>query len=171
MTRPRPEEYHPFYEGYISKVDTNDIIRYLKDQAKEFETLLRSLTPEQCNYQYEPGKWSIKEMVGHIVDAERIFVYRAMCISRGETQLLPGFEQDDYVRAGRFSYRNMDSLIDEFKSLRLANIVLLDSLDDQAVTTTGNANGHPTSVQAIVYILAGHLDHHLEILRTKYLAG
>ena len=171
ILKPTDQEYAEFYRDYISKVlDSNDIIGYLEIQTKRVVQLFRTITPSQSNFQYQPGKWSVKEVIGHLVDSERVFGYRAMCIARRETQSLPGFEQDDYVRVANFAYRNLDSLIDEFQHIRQANITLFNSLDEETGKLMGTANGTPVSVRALVYIIAGHTDHHINILKERYLS-
>ena len=171
VLKPSYQEYAEFYRGYISRVpDSNDIIDYLEEQTKQVVQLFNTITLAQSNFQYQPGKWSVKEVIGHLVDSARVLGCRAMCIARKETQSLPGFEQDDYVRAANFAYRNLDSLIDEFHHLRQANIILFKSLDEETTKIMGTADGKPVSVRALIYIIAGHTDHHINVLKERYLS-
>lgn len=169
MTRPQKDEYNPYYESYINKVTNDNIIEFLDDQLKRSISLFSSLPPEKENYSYAEGKWSIKEVLGHVTDSERIFAYRALCIARGEKQSLPGYEQDDYVIAGNFKERKLNELLNEFKLQREANITLFNSFPGEVLTNRGKANENIITVRAIIYIIAGHTEHHLDIIKTRYL--
>jgi hypothetical protein len=131
--------------------------------------LLDGLTEEQAEYRYVPEKWSIKEMLGHLIDCERVFVYRAMSIARGEKQSLPGFDQDDYVKTGNFDQRSIESLRGEYETVRNASIAFFESLEPALWLETGLANEVNVSVRAIGYIVPGHEAHHLTVLRERYL--
>jgi hypothetical protein len=130
---------------------------------------LRGLTETQAATRYAPDKWSIKELIGHIIDGERVFAYRLLCFARQDQTPLPGFEQDDYVRAGNFDNRQWSDLVEEFELVRRANLSLLRSLDEEAWMRRGTANDDEVSVRALAYIIAGHETHHMQILRTRYL--
>ena len=168
-TQPQTNEYAPYYEKYIALVPEGDIVATLSRQLDDTLSLLRSLTEAQGDSRYAPGKWSIKELVGHIIDSERIFSYRALRFARNDQTPLPGYEQDDYVRAGNFDNRRLSDLTDEFEQVRRATLSLLRSLDDEAWLRRGAANETEVSVRALAYILAGHETHHMQIVRERYL--
>ena len=169
MERPKQNEYAPYYDTYIKKLDGNDIIKILSDQLKRTTNLLNSISEEKGNYSYADGKWSIKEMVGHLIDGERVFSYRALCIARGEQQPLPGFEQDDYVKIAQFDKRKLTSLVDEYKFTREADIALFKTFDEESKSRWGTASNNKVTVRALMFIIAGHEEHHINILKTKYL--
>ena len=170
-TQPQPTEYAPYYEKYIALVPEGDIVATLSRQLDDTLSFLRGLTEAQGNSRYAPGKWSIKELVGHIIDGERIFAHRALRFARNDQTPLPGFEQDDYVRAGNFDNRQLSDLTDEFEQVRRATLSLLRSFDDEAWLRRGAANDTEVSVRALAYILAGHETHHKQILRERYLGS
>jgi hypothetical protein len=166
--RPQPEEYAAFYERYVSRVGDVPIVSTLTDQVGELRELLDGLGPAGGSHRYAPGKWSVGEVIGHLADAERIFGMRATCIARGERAALPGFEQDDYVAEGQFELRTIDSLQGEFELLRGANVAMFKGLTDDRWRREGTASGASISVRALAWILAGHVDHHLDVLRERY---
>lgn len=169
--RPEPGEYGDFYQGYIDQVTTENVIQALIKQGQKTYALIQQLTDEEADSRYADGKWSVREVLGHIIDTERIMAYRALCISRGETTRLPGFDQDDYVENANFGERSLQSLSTEYDALRNANISLFNSLDENQIMRTGTASGVNTSVRALAYIIAGHEKHHLNILEEKYEIG
>jgi hypothetical protein len=169
IERPNNDEYDPFYAGYIRRAGESGILDTLARQSTELEHALEGLSEQQALFRPAPGEWSIKEVLGHLCDAERIFFYRALCISRGEQALLPGFEQDDYVREAGFDAHGLNELLQEFRLIRQANLLSLKHLSSAASLRRGNANGKPISTRALVYILAGHVYHHLESIQTVYL--
>ncbi|HEV3471082.1 MAG TPA: DinB family protein [Pyrinomonadaceae bacterium] len=166
---PAASEYAPYFEKYVSLVPAGDVVETLERQAAGTLALLRGLDEEKAGSRYEPGKWSIKEVVGHLVDAERVFAYRALCFARGDRTPLPGFEQDDYVRGGNFDARPINDLADEFDAVRRATVALFRRLDEETWQRTGTASGNPFTVRALAHIIAGHELHHLGVLKTKYL--
>jgi uncharacterized damage-inducible protein DinB len=168
-TAPAASEYAPYFEKYVSLVPAGDVVETLERQAAETLALLRGLDEERAGSRYEPGKWSIKQIVGHLADAERVFAYRALCFARGDRTPLPGFEQDDYVRGANFDARPITDLADEFEAVRRATVALFRQLDDESWRRTGTANDNPFTVRAIAHIIAGHELHHLGVLKTKYL--
>jgi uncharacterized damage-inducible protein DinB len=168
-TRPRADEYSPYYHGYVSLVPAGDVVETLERQHAETQALLAGLSDEQGAARYGPGKWSVKELVGHLVDSERVFAYRVLRFARGDRTPLPGFEQDDYVRGGDFDARTLADLAAEFAAVRRATVALLRSLDAAAWARTGAANDAEVSVRALAHIIAGHELHHVNILRTRYL--
>ena len=169
VTRPEVGEYAPYYEKYIALTREGDVIEILERQAAETLALLRGLSEEQAATRYEPGKWSVKELVGHIIDGERVFAYRALRFARGDRTPLPGFEQDDYVAGGNFDARTLRDLADEFEHVRRATIALLRPLGAEAWRLAGTANDNGVSVRALAHIIAGHELHHVRVLREKYL--
>ncbi|MFN4985024.1 MAG: DinB family protein, partial [Ignavibacteria bacterium] len=156
------------YDQYLSHIQGSDVYALLRVQLNEVEQLSGILDEGRASYRYAEGKWSIKELIGHLIDCERIFGYRALCIARGEQQPLPGFDEDTYVAQARFDNREFVSIVEEFLALRLANIIMFDSLSADALANTGNANGHPVTVRAIICIVAAHTQHHLTVLRERY---
>lgn len=169
MHRPKQEEYIPYFETYISKIEGDDIIKVLESQLTEAVILFKSIPNDKGNYCYADGKWSIKELIGHIIDSERVFAYRAMCFARGEKISLPGFEQDDYVKGGNFNKRSLSDLTNEFRLLRESNLVLFKSFGEDELSHMGSANQSKVTVLAILFIIAGHTQHHINVLKEKYL--
>jgi uncharacterized damage-inducible protein DinB len=137
-------------------------------QGQQVYALIRQLSDEKAHFRYEEGKWSVKEIIGHLIDTERIMAYRALCISRGEEKPLPGYDHNDYVANGQFDQRNLQSLSNEYDALRNANINMFSSLGKQQMQRTGTANNNPVSVRALAFIIAGHEKHHLNILEQRY---
>jgi uncharacterized damage-inducible protein DinB len=168
QNRPQASEYAPFYEQYIAMVPDGEIEGTLEAQLRETKLLLGSLSEKGAEFRYAEGKWSIKEVLGHISDSERIFAYRMLRIARGDQTPLAGFEQDDYVNAGNFSARQLAELLEEFTAVRRASILLLQSFDAAAWLRRGVANQKEVSVRALAYILAGHERHHRQILQERY---
>lgn len=165
---PEPTEYNDFYSGYISLVTEPNVIGMLVQQGQKVYTFLQRLSPEQANYRYALGKWSVKEVIGHMIDTERIMAYRALSIARGEEQSLPGYDQDVYVEQAGFGDRSLNSLSSEYDAQRNANVSLFNSFTGEQTRRTGTANDAALSVRAVVHIIAGHERHHLNILRDKY---
>jgi uncharacterized damage-inducible protein DinB len=167
--RPGADEFAPFYAGYIEGVPLGDLVVTLRTQMDETLALLRGLPEARGDHRYAPGKWSIKDVLGHVCDSERVFAYRLMRIARGDATPLPGFEQDGYVARGDFGSRSLASLTEEFEALRRATIALVSGLDDAAMAHRGSANGVQVSARALAYIIAGHEWHHVQVLRGRYL--
>lgn len=166
--RPAPDEYDAYYGDYIAEMKDGPVLATLVGQGDRLRSLLAGLGPAGADYRYAPDKWSIKQVLGHLADAERLFGMRATCIARGETAALPGFEQDDYVREGAFDERSLDSLVRELEMLRGANVEMLATLRPEAWDRRGTASGVPVSVRAIAWILGGHLEHHMAVIRDRY---
>lgn len=169
--RPEETEYLPYYGKYVSLVPEGGILTTLGQQIEETLALLRSIPEAQGTFRYAPDKWSIKELLGHIIDTERIFSYRALRFARGDETPLPGYEQDDYVRGASFDAFPLAELADEFESVRRATILLFRHLSEEAWLRRGAANESEVSVRALSYIIAGHERHHISILRDRYLAA
>jgi hypothetical protein len=170
VDRPGENEYGSFYAGYIQRVPDGDIFEVLARQGDMLRALLATLPAQQADFRPGPAEWSIKEVIGHIDDAERMFAYRALRISRADQTPLPGFEQDDYVRAANFGERTLSDLLEEFELLRRANLLAFNRLSSEASQRLGTASGYAVSVRALLYIMAGHVEHHAESLRKDYLA-
>jgi hypothetical protein len=168
--RPDETEYVPYYGKYVSLVPEGDIVGVLGEQIGETHALLRSIPEERAGFRYAPDKWSIKELVGHLIDSERIFSYRALRFARDDKTALPGYEQDDYVRSGSFDDLALGDLAAEFASVRQATVLLFKHLNRDAWTRRGAANESEVSVRALAHIIAGHELHHRQVLRDKYLS-
>jgi hypothetical protein len=169
--RPDTTEYLSYYGNYISMVPDGDILAVLESQMEDTAGFLGTIPESQASFRYAPDKWSIKEVVGHLIDGERVFAYRALRFARNDKTPLPGFEQDDYVRNGAFDNCRLSDLAAELKSVRQATLFLFNHLDRHAWTRRGVANDDEVSVRALAYIIAGHELHHREVLRTKYLSS
>ncbi|MET0646466.1 MAG: DinB family protein [Pyrinomonadaceae bacterium] len=167
--RPESNEYAPYYEKYVSLVPDADLVTTLERQGAETLTLLRSLPEEQGEHRYEPGKWSVKQLVGHVNDAERIFSYRALSIARGDRAALPGMEQEEWMAGVDFDARTLASLADEFEAVRASTLQLLRHLSPEAWARRGIASDNEVTVRALAYIITGHEAHHIRILRERYL--
>jgi len=168
--RPESNEYAPYYDKYISLVAEGDILVTLQNQLPV--TLALLARPESDgDFRYAPGKWSVKESLGHVIDAERVFSYRALRISRNDKTPLAGFEQDDYVKYGPFARCTLASLVDELASVRKATLSLFRALDDAAWTRRGTASNNEVTVRALAYMVAGHELHHRRIFQEKYFAS
>jgi len=170
-SRPEQTEYASFYHTYVSKVAGNDIVAILDAQRLQMAQLFAARSEREGNFRYAPDKWTVKEVLGHITDSERIFAYRALRIARGDATPLSGFEQDDYVRAGGFGERSLADVAEEFGQVRSATIALLRPLGTQAWLRRGMANKSEVTVRALAYIIAGHELHHREILNERYFAA
>lgn len=166
---PEATEYAPYYGRYVSLVPEGDILATLAEQLDSAQRILRGIDEERAAHRYAPDKWSIKELLGHIIDTERIFAYRALRFARNDQTELPGFEQDDYIRHAGFADCPFDELVREFELVRGSNLLMLKHLDGEAWHRRGVASNAEVSVRAIAFIMAGHERHHMEILKTRYL--
>lgn len=170
ISAPLSDEYASFYAGYIERAaQREDVYTALSLQIGELRSALASLTEIQARFKPGPNEWSIKEVMGHLNDGERVFSYRLLRISRNDTTPLPGFEQDDFVRQAGFDNMSLSDLIDEFEFLRRANILAIRNMSEEALLRCGTASGATVSVRALIHIMVGHIDHHLESLREVYL--
>src|SRR5947209_19957110 len=168
ISRPEPSEYAPYYDRYISLITDNDILTTLDAQRRQMMLLLSGRDEKDGDYRYAPDKWTAKEVIGHVCDAERIFAYRALRISRGDRTPMEPFEQDDYVRNGPFGNRPLAEVIEDYIAVRRATLTLLRNLDEQAWLRRGIANKGEITVRAIEYLIAGHELHHRRMLEDKY---
>ena len=171
MSRPAETEYPPSFESYLSHVTEEDILPAMRSQIDAVDVLLDRVAPERETYAYGEGKWTIRQIVGHLIDGERVFGYRAMCIARGETQDLPGFDENAYMPNAPYEHVELEDLLSEFRLVRLSNIAMLRTLDETAWTRMGMANGAPVSVRALAYVMVGHARHHMGVLRERYQIG
>jgi uncharacterized damage-inducible protein DinB len=169
QNRPKTGDYATFYGKYIALVPEGEFLQILETQLRDWQRLLGDLSEAQADFRYEPGKWSIKEMLGHVSDTERIFAYRLLRIARGDQTPLAGFEQDDYVRTANSSARKRSDLLEEFTAVRRATMALVSSMDDAAWVRRGVANQKEISATALAFAIAGHERHHQLVLEERYL--
>lgn len=168
IPKPQVGEFNPYFDKYISKIPEGDVLTLLQTQNQETVRLLSNVPETRAEFRYAPDKWSIKEVVGHMCDTERIMTYRALRVGRGDTKPLPSFDQDDYIKPAHFERRTLADLVQEFQLIRQTTLVLFRNFDEEALRRMGTASEAPISVRALVYIVAGHERHHLSILREKY---
>lgn len=170
LARPGDDEYGSFYAGYVQSVPEGDLFAIMAKQPDALRDLLKAVDETTAGGRPAPGEWSIKEVIGHINDGERVFSYRATRISRADETPLPGFEQNSYVENGDFNARSLADLLEEFDLLRRANLLQFKALKPEAFTRRGTASGYGISVRALLYVLTGHVEHHFVSLRDVYLA-
>ncbi len=168
MKRPEPTEYAESYANYVSKVPGTDVLGVLESQRLQMLQLFAGRSERDGSFRYAPGKWTVKEVLGHITDTERIYAYRALRFARADHTPLPGFEGDDYVRSGAFGDRTLASLAEEFGAVRSASISLFRSLKEEAWSRRGIADKKEMTVRALAFITAGHQMHHRIILEERY---
>lgn len=170
VTIPRPEleEAAPFYHGYIDRVTGEDIGQQLTEQLDRVELVFRAVDDAAGLFRYAPGKWSVKEVLGHLTDAERIFAYRLLRIARSDTTPLPGFDENAYMAPASFDGRSVSSLVQEFRALRLSTMALVENLPAEAWARRGQVSGRTISARALAYIMVGHVSHHLAVLEDRY---
>jgi hypothetical protein len=166
--RPAETEYAPFYAGYVSLVPESDILPVLEQQVDEFRELASAVSPDRETFRYAPDKWSVREVFGHLTDGERVFGYRAFCISRGETAPLPSFDENTYVAQSGYGRVPLAELAHELVSVRRANLALLRRFEAGSWARAGTASNKPVTVRALAYVMAGHPRHHIAILRERY---
>ena len=169
ISRPDTSEYAQFYEGYVSQVPEGDILTVMRSESERTAELLSGLSPEQADHRYQEGKWSVKEVVGHIIDTERMFGYRAHCFAREDPAPLPGFEQDAYARSSNAAKRPLLELVDELRALRQSNLAFFRGLDEAMWSRRGIGSGCEFTVRALAFILVGHEIHHRGVLESRYL--
>lgn len=169
ISKPQPDEYASFYTNYINQVTGTDVIALLTSLKDSTYQFFNDLPAGKADYAYAEGKWTIKQLLGHMIDAERVFGFRILCFSRNDQNELPGFDENDYVANALFNERTLTDMANEFKTVRESNLYLLRSLSDEQCLLKGIANGKPVSVRALAYIMAGHELHHLNIIRERYL--
>lgn len=172
LTSPETEEYAPFYADYVQRAQARgDVLTALSQQIEEIQAALGKLTEEQALFRDAPKEWSIKEVMGHLNDVERVFSYRLLRVSRNDPTPLPGFEQNDYVREAGYDRYRLNDLIQEFEYLRRANILAIRSMGDESMLRRGTASGYTVSARALIHMIVGHVDHHMASLHEKYLSN
>jgi len=170
MNRPEKTEYAEYYDRYISLIDSDEIVAVLENQLEELAEVFKQITEEKSHYAYAADKWTIKEVIGHLADGERIFAYRALRISRADKTPIEGFEQDGYIENSNFNQTPLSDLTAELLLTRKSNLIFFRNLSGEAWLRTGTASENSVSVRALAYIMAGHVRHHLKILNERYLA-
>ncbi|MCU0619081.1 MAG: DinB family protein [Gemmatimonadaceae bacterium] len=168
LPRPAADEFAPYYQGYLAAVDSERIGAQLLAQRDAVSRLLGPLDDTTAQHRYAPGKWSVKEVCGHLVDTERVFAYRLLRIARGDTTPLPGFDEDVFVAHGGFDARPIAALADEFRTTRAATITMIRGFDAAVWTRRGTASGQPVSANALAWLLVGHVAHHVRLLHERY---
>lgn len=168
---PRPDEYFHYYHQYISKAPTEDFLRAFEDQVRHLRDQIENLSDDQVNCFHAPYTWTLKQVIGHLIDVERIFSYRMLRIASGDQTPIPGYEQDSYMANSDYQKVSMASLLGELEHLRMANVLLVRRLSSEALQRLGVASGHTTSARANLFILAGHAEHHAEIIKRRLDSG
>jgi hypothetical protein len=168
-TRPAATEYAAYYETYVSKVPESDVVAVLDAQLGETLDLIRSIPEPKAGYRYAPDKWSVRQLVGHVIDSERVFAYRTLRIARGDQTPLAGFDQETFMAGADFDAYSLEELAAEFEHVRRATLALLSHLRDDAWSRTGVASDNEVSVRGLAYIMAGHVRHHMGVLTSRYL--
>ena len=170
MNRPETNEFAPYYNTYISLVEDGNALSVLDTQAAELRAIFSTVPEEKGAFAYATGKWTIKELLSHLIDGERMFAYRILRISRGDTTPIEGFEQDGYIENSNANNRSFAELLQEFELQRQSNLLMLNNISDEGSRRMGTASDKTVSVRALAYIMAGHVHHHMSILRERYLA-
>ncbi len=171
MNRPAPDEYAPYFHGYVARVPGDELIVRLRDQGEGTQRLFAGVDEATGMHHYAPGKWTVKRVLQHVVDGERMFTYRALCIARGEQQALPGFDENAYAELDGSDARSLASIAAEFAAVRAATIALFTGFEDAAWSRRGIANGNLFTVRALAWVTAGHELHHVTVLRERYRVG
>lgn len=169
MNRPETNEFDPYYNTYISLIEGDDVLPILDAQPAELSAIFSNMPEEKGTFAYADGKWTIKELLSHLIDGERMFAYRTLRISRGDKTPIEGFEQDDYIKNSNANNRPFAELLEEFDLQRRSNMLLFNNLSDEASRRMGTANEKAISARALIYCMAGHVRHHISILKERYL--
>ena len=169
MSRPDLSRVPEFYHGYISKTKGDDVMTALRNSTRELFSLLKSIPPEKHDHRYAEGKWTIKEVVQHMLDGERVFTYRALRFARKDDTPLPGFDENLFAQTAKADTRNWNDLVEEFSALRQASEAMFASFDNEQLESSGIASEHSTYVLGIGYIVAGHVNHHCQVIKERYL--
>lgn len=170
ITKPEIGEFAPYVSMYIDLLpDDGRVLEHLASGFEEVRSLVRSLPADRLTHRYAPGKWSLKEILVHIVDDERIYCYRALRFARGDHTELPGFDQDSYAALSEADHRDLSSILEEYEAVRRSTVAFFAALPEPVLTRAGTADGNPMSVRAIAYHIAGHERHHLGVIRERYL--
>ena len=171
LSRPAQSEYAPYYGTYVNAMPDGDVVAALADQGEETFTLLSALSESDGAFRYAPGKWTIRDLVQHLADSERVFAYRALRFARGDETPLPGFDQEPYAQAAKADRRPLGELAAELRDIRRTTLALVRSFDEEMLGWSGVASGNLMSVRALVWVIAGHERHHLTVLRERYLSA
>jgi uncharacterized damage-inducible protein DinB len=169
MARPELDRVPEYYHNYINQVKENDLAEALEKNAKSFNKLLKEIPNKKRDHRYAEGKWSIKEVLQHVIDTERVFAYRALCFARKDATPLPSFDENTYAEHSKASNRKWKDLVKEFNAVRESTLILINSFDDEQLETAGTASGKSNYVLALGFIIAGHTEHHARILKERYL--
>jgi hypothetical protein len=169
VNRPDKTEYAEYYHKYVEAVPDGDISDVLEDQLIAAVNLFSNISEDKSKQRYAPGKWSIREVLGHIMDAERVFAYRALRFSRGDQKPLQGFDENEYINNSNYDKTNLSLLIEEFLNLRRSTISVFRSMKNEMWLKKGNASGYDVTVRGLAYIIAGHAEHHFEVIKERYL--
>jgi uncharacterized damage-inducible protein DinB len=169
ITRPTLQEHDPAFSRYIARVPEGHLIELFQLQTQNTHRFYEKLSEEKANYSYAPGKWSLKEVLGHIMDFERVFAYRTLCIARGEEQVLPGYDENDYARSSGYDRIPLSRLLQHYAHLRAATILLLEQIPENAWLRTGTVNQKSISLRALAYIMPGHELHHMNVIAERYM--
>lgn len=169
LTKPLLEEYPAYYETYVKLVQEGNLAEILVEQLQTTTELVQSLTEETGDYRYAPGKWSIKEVLGHVADTERIMAYRMLCIARGDRTPLPGYDENEYVAGASFAESSLSDILKDYSAVRCSTLTLLRGITEEAWLRTGTANNGLISARALAAIIAGHERHHIRIIQERYL--
>ena len=169
IKRPDKSEYPEYFEAYIKRVPGEAVLKKLQDSILDLQEILAEVPEEFQNFSYAPGKWTLKDVIGHVIDTERIMAYRALRFARNDKVELPGYDQDIYVPNANYNSRTLYEIAHEFGVVRESNLILFKSLTEDALMRKGRANNWDMSVRAIIYVVSGHELHHLNVLQTKYL--
>jgi uncharacterized damage-inducible protein DinB len=168
IPRPQSGEHLEYYSKYVNRVPDGDLVSLLREQLMDTAALLRDVPNDKADFAYGPGKWTVKEVIGHVIDTERVMAHRALWFARANGGELPGFDENAWTPAGNFGARSLPDLVEELQVVRAATVAFARSLDTDMLTRRGKANGAEVSVRALLYIIAGHERHHVELLRERY---
>jgi uncharacterized damage-inducible protein DinB len=171
ISRPDPDEYAPYFGRYIAEAGSADPLTTMREQLETTPELFAGAGEARAGHRYAPGKWSIRQILGHLADTERIFSYRALRLARADATPLPSFDENDFVAAAEFDSRSLASLIEEWTAVRRASLALFESVGDEALRRRGTVSNGPMSVRALAWIIPGHERHHLSVLRERYGVG
>ncbi|GAB4288591.1 MAG: DinB family protein [Ignavibacteriaceae bacterium] len=168
MIRPGLNDCDPYFQRYINLIEGDDILKIIAKQSKATQDMLNSFPGSKGDFRYAPGKWTVKQVVGHLMDTERIFACRALCFARGEKKSMPGFDENQYTENGNFNSRSLADIVYEFRLLRESNLLLFKSFPEDILDRRGIADGREFTIRAIMFIIAGHERHHMNILNERY---
>jgi hypothetical protein len=168
MKRPNKDEYALYYHTYIEKAPDGDVVKSMNKQISEVKRLFKNVSKKKSEFRYSPDKWSVKEVLGHILEAERVFSYRALRFAHNDNKDLHGFDENEYIRQANYNEIKLADLVEEFCALRASNVLMLKNFSEVMSLRTGTANGNKFSVRALAYIMYGHVNHHLKILKERY---